>query len=464
MFREIQIPDNIDEYVLYGIKKATRLKRRATVRKWSGLAVFVLLTIFVGAVRVSPVFASYAAKIPGLEYIVDLISYDKGLQAAVDNEFVQHVGASSEAEGIVFTVKDIIVDNTSMVMFCSIENKGGWKWPQVRDVKLQDEQGRNLEVSYSSGFTPTEKLLYEEKIVFYFHEDREGKRVELPDRIYIAAKMAVSKEHGSEDGKPVQADVRTVGDTMSGPASERVLNSLWKVAVSIDKSKFKDMEETYDLHNTVTVEGQKITFEKLIVYPTRVCIDITFDPANTKKIFAFEDLALTDEKGEQWKSISNGVTASLTGEDSIRLYFQSNYFSSPSELYLAGSRMRALDKDKLEVIVDPVNEKLLKAPDDRIALKDVWNGEGTLVLRVDFTNEQMDRSMGYSLLHYEAKDAGGKKLDLFESGMGTANEHGIDEQFYKYKYSGKLDGPLYFLISDYPERIQEAFKVRIPIK
>lgn len=461
MFDDVHVPENLDEYIREGIRQAKGRKKRAAAKRWSGVAVVVLVTVFLGAVRISPAFAAYAARIPGLEYLVSLISHDKGLLAAVDNEFIQHVGASFEAEGIIFTVKDIIIDKTGMVVFYSVENKGGWKWPQVRDVKLEDEYGRDLKVSASYGHSRTDGNRYDEKMEFFFHEDKEGKRLELPDRVFITSRMAVFDGQAGDAGKPV--DSKKTDETVAVASNERVLESVWRVPLAIDKSRFGDMEKTYVLNETVTVEGQRITFEKLTVYPTRVCIDIAYEPDNTKKIFTFEDLALVDEKGEQWKGISNGITASLTGRDTVRLYFQSNYFSSPRELYLTGSRMRALDKAKLDVVVDLENKKLLKAPDGKIVLQDVRSGEGSLVLSMDISKDELDGNVHYGILHYEGEDEGGNRLELYESGISTSGDGKSDEQFFRFKYKGELKGRLHFTINDYPQRIREEFKIAIPL-
>lgn len=463
MFDDIQVPDTIDAYVTRGLSKALKLKRRAVARKWTGIAAAVLLTVFVGAIRVSPVMASYVSKIPGLEYIVNLISTDKGLQAAVDNEFLQHVGVSCEKEGIVLTVKDIIVDKTRMLVFYSIENKGGHTWPRLGEIPLYDEQGKNLELSTSHGSSPSEKAIFEGTLNYNFPDPQEKPDFEIPDTVVLKAKMMVTRQ--DMDTKDAQKSQNIDQDT-STASVDKILDSTWEVTIPIDKSKFKDMEKIYEVHRTVEVEGQKITFEKMTVYPTRISLDITYDPANTKKIFNFEDLAIVDEKGNQWGTIANGVSASIFNEDTIRLYLQSNYFSNPKQLCITGSSLHALDKDAREVIVDVENKQLRKAPDQRLKLVDaVMKSENDIYVRFELVKDAADTARSYNVFGWEAKDSSGNVWKVKESGSGGHQETLTDEMFYSLHSNTKLDGFLHFMVSnEYPTRIRQPFKVEIPVK
>lgn len=119
MISNEHLPKDIDSYIINGIEKANKKKRGIRIRRGAGIASILTLVVFFSMIRMSPAFASYISAIPGMDYIVDLIQWNKGLQSAVDNEFIQNINVSDEHQGIVFTVNDIIVDNTSMVVFYS---------------------------------------------------------------------------------------------------------------------------------------------------------------------------------------------------------------------------------------------------------------------------------------------------------------------------------------------------------
>lgn len=69
-------------------------------------------------------------------------------------------------------------------------------------------------------------------------------------------------------------------------------------SIHIDKNKFKGLKEVYAVNRTMEIDGQKITFEKVIIYPTRIALYIHYDPLNSKKILGYPDIGIVDEKGD----------------------------------------------------------------------------------------------------------------------------------------------------------------------
>ena len=135
------------------------------------------------------------------------------------------------------------------------------------------------------------------------------------------------------------------------------------------------MEKHYVIDQAVEIAGQRIVFENAVIYPTRVSVDISFDKNNTMEIFALENLALVDEKGNEWGTIQDGVTMNHISYTKKRVFFQSNFFTVPKELYIRGSGIRALDKDEAEVVIDLDGNGLIKASDEKLQLKELKLGD-----------------------------------------------------------------------------------------
>ena len=56
---------------------------------------------------------------------------------------------------------------------------------------------------------------------------------------------------------------------------------------------------------------------------------------------------MTDENGEQWSKITNGVVGSgLINEENYSIYLESNYFRMPKELTIAFTNVEAIDKER----------------------------------------------------------------------------------------------------------------------
>lgn len=490
MIEEYQLPENIDNYIHLGVKKAKRIKKARKISKITSMVAVCLIITLVGAIRISPVFASYAENIPILDYLVKIINDDKGLLSAVQNDFIQKVDKSAEDENIKFTVKDIIVDNANMIVFYSIENKGGYKWPHLANPKLTDAQGKDLEVSVHHGYGPTEEKIYEGRIDYIFVKEKGKPEFVVPDTVIISTTIAY--HHNSENEavkyKPVElsntAHENTIGDLKqnsgdsqkSPPAGASsygsdafdapnkdisVLSHKYQVPVTIDKSKFKSMVKTYEIAQTVTVENQKITFDKVNIYPTRLEIDLAFAPENTMKIFSFEDLKVIDEQGRAWGTITNGITASLTDDNHRTLYFQSNYFTTPKKLYITGSRIRALDKDKLEVTLDLEGKKFLKVPNDKLTLANVKLEDKKLLVSYNLKSGVIDEKRSYNIFTFSALDSNKNKLEGKTGGSSSADNEGVQNGYNAYTSSTSIKDPVTLTIEDYPNWIESPFRIDV---
>lgn len=454
MIKDYPLPEGIDTYILKGIKKGRKIKRIKAISKITGISVAIMLVMFIGAIRVSPVFASYAENIPGFEYIVKLIKDDKGLQSAVENDFIQKVGKAEEADNIVFTVKDIIVDSANMIVFYSIENKSGYKWPSISDPKILDANGKDLEISVSYGSAPTDDMKFDGKIMFNLFKGKDKPTFVLPDNIIISTRISVSQD--IEANKPQKVNENVFETTKN---NLNVLPHEYRIPITIDKSKFINKEKTFALNQTVEVEGQKITFDKVVIFPTRLEIDLTFASENTMKLFSFDDLKVIDEQGREWGSITNGVTATLTDDNHRTLYFQSNYFTSPKKLYITGSSIRALHKDALQVLVDVETKKFIKTPDDKLTLTDIKLEDNKIAIFYNLNSFDLHRQ--YSVFTSDALDGNKNKLMHKTSGTSSISGKGIQECYDLYEGSTKIEGPVTLTIWDYPNWIKGTFRVDV---
>ncbi|MFZ5353596.1 MAG: DUF4179 domain-containing protein [Bacillota bacterium] len=452
-YDDVSIPHNINDFIKTGIRKAEHMKRKSMLKKASAIAACFLLISFVTIVRISPVFADYLSDVPILKHIIKLINYDKGLKAAIENNFIQHINVYDEHEGIRFTVDSIIVDETRMVIFYTLENQNKYK-VQLNEVSLLDESGNNIAASFSYSVIQGDASKFNDIISVSFTEN-----TNIPDILTLKAQLA-KVETGLKDAR--------VGEVPS-PSKPLTLESVWDIKIPIDKTKFKNMKQIYTLNETITVEGQKITFGKAVIYPTRIALEVEYDPLNTKEIFSFDDLQFIDEEGEVWAGIKNGITATHIDDNRKILYLESNYFKNPDKLYLKGSSIRALDKDKLEVVLDLVNKKLLKAPHNLLKLNGYTYGnshnagEETINLEFLLRKPERDESFLYSIFSSEFTDgAGNKYYDCGTSSRSTEGEKDYNSSIQILIPKNKeYVNPLTFTISDYPTRIQGEFIIEV---
>ncbi|NIK69200.1 DUF4179 domain-containing protein [Paenibacillus sp. BK720] len=427
---DIPIPSEIDARIWSGIRAGRQRRRRRVFSRVAAYTACLLLLVSVASVRFSPEVAAYVGEIPGLKPFVELIHYDKGLELAIDNDFMQPVGLSEEQDGIKVTIDGMIADESRIIVFYTLENVDGRK-SVVNFNGARISNVEHISSSYGSGAFEEDWKIRQDTIEF---QPEDGTR--LPDTLELELKLNKVSEAATTDIE-------------------------WHFSVPVDKAKFEGMKETYDLNQTVAVEGQKITFGKMTVYPTRIGVEVNYDPANTKKLFYLDDLRLVDERGEAFSSIMNGISGSTINENSQVLYFQSNYFKKPKHLYLRASSIRALDKDKLEVKVDLERKQLLARPDSQLTLKDIGtsseDGQDILVFELK-NNNPLDQDRMYSLFEGAFKDAAGHS---FESHMTGTSGNGADTEYQFYILKEKYQSPLTLHIQDYPTRIHGDIDIQI---
>jgi len=215
----------------------------------------------------------------------------------------------------------------------------------------------------------------------------------------------------------------------------------------------------------VVLEGQKITFERATVFPTRIALKVSYDPTNSKKIFAFDDLTLVNEKGEVWGRIMNGMSGSRLDENHEILFFQSDYFTQPKELFLQGKSIRALNKEDLSVTLDLEKDRILSSPPN-LALDQVIKNPSGKVMELYFllkTNPKYDERRAFSIFSYDYTDARGQSLNTESQSSRLYSEKQGYDQTIVLNLQGNVSyqSPITLQIQDYPSRISGEFNIRV---
>jgi hypothetical protein len=137
-------------------------------------------------------------------------------------------------------------------------------------------------------------------------------------------------------------------------------------------------------------------------------------------------------------------------------------------LYVEGSWFRALDKDKMDVVIDTERKLLIQAPDSALKLKSISPfGKSYTKLTLSIAvNREIDDMMGFSVLDSKFKDASGKEYDMANIGSGvisgSSGLYGANTQeSYQYLDNKAYKQPLTFHVWLYPNYIREPYKIRI---
>ncbi|GGA60409.1 DUF4179 domain-containing protein [Ornithinibacillus halotolerans] len=409
----------LDAAIMKGFLNAKEEKKvKRSGLKWGLSVAFVaiILLTFITSIRVSPAFASYVSTIPGMEKIVEMISDNKGMMTAIENEYYQEIGASMEKNGLQITIDGAIADEQGIVLFYS------WDWekktnPNVDKVELQKASGEELDnvSSFYATYYGDSESTNQGMMEFYFQTPY--------------------------DTNDFLLNFEVSGEEYNIPFS---LNELVKT------------KKVYDVHETVQVEGQKIDVTTVEVYPTRVLVHLEVDSDNTMLLLDFEDIRLVDETGETWGGIANGFTASGGHTDKERIiYLQSNYFHEPEQLYLVFNRIQAIDKEEAYLVIDTEKEVILEQPKGN-RLRNLEIDSGTLSLDIHAEREFNGHIYG------EVKDADGNILDSNSSFSRTTDEELVNKMGISFeKNLEKYKSPITIELVYYPNWIEGEAKIKL---
>ncbi|MGG4488309.1 DUF4179 domain-containing protein [Metabacillus idriensis] len=426
---QIKVPkDSLDDAIMAGYQKAKRTKKRPSF-KWASLAAAVFIFTFITLVRVSPVFAEYVSSFPGMEKMVEIIRFNKGLLSAVENNFAQEIGVSDEHSSIKITIDSAIMDQRKLKIFYTVHNQSEKAKVKVKNMELHSG---SADLTQNAFFTSG-------------HIDEELAKNKSSN---WSMEYDFSEPMTKEDFQ-LKLEVHTKRP-LSRPEA-----AVFQFSFHLDQDLVDEKMKVINIDQTVTVQKQKITFKKAEITPLSAALQVQYDKNNTMELFVFEDLRLVDEKGEPWSIYHNGLVGKEISASEDMIYLESNYFEQPKELYLEFSKIRAVKKSDLVVIVDPETNTVLKRPQD-----DVFNKIEVIKNEVSFA--YYEKKEASSMFINEVTDANGVNLSGSSSGEGPSSDTGEKRFAIQFDRSKITKGPLSMKFVDYPGYIEK--KTRIQIK
>lgn len=328
--------DKLHSAVQSGFEKAKKeqlLKRTKLLKRssWSIVVAAILLVSFITSISVSPAFANKIASIPGMERIVDLIHQDRGLTAAVENDFYQPLNLSQEKNGITVTLDGVIADNKGMVIFYS--------------VRTEDMDVSSLELKHL-------RLWSKANIKYSFEVMNSTLPLtpNLDDEIFS----------GSEHIEKVTND-KNLSWAIGLKNGEKIVT----FTIPFTYEKMEVESKNIVVNKEVEIEGQHFTVKELIVDPIRTIVKIEENPNNTKKLLArpFDDLELMDEKGRKWSALPGNAYKPLPKSNIwVVPLKESFYFYDPKKLSLSFGKVAAMDKEEAHILIDTESEKIIDQP------------------------------------------------------------------------------------------------------
>lgn len=314
---------------LEGINRAKQELVQAKRQRWlrSVSVVMAILIVFFTSIRISPVFASTVAKLPGMSSLVELITWDKGIEDIIDQQYYEPLNITVTNNDLTLTLDGIIADESGMIVFYTLEAPYDISKLDTSKVDIL-RNGESIEGGYSfSWYNKEETNVIEDKII-----------LDVPDHIsYENASFAL--ELGFKDDYDT---IFSIPFTLQQPIAAT---------------------KHYELNEDINIDGQQLTVQSLSISPLRASVKLLIDESNTMQLLQIQDIKLVDENGEEWGGIKNGTSGWGSIRDGeVGYNIQSNYFREPKQLTLHIGGIEALPKGQDYVEVDFEHNELLYIP------------------------------------------------------------------------------------------------------
>lgn len=130
-YENIEIPKELEFMVNRTLKKGREKRRIKTIYKY-GIGLVSTFLVFVSLVNIFPTVAYAMSKIPALNKLVELVTFDKGFDNAVKDGLVKEINFEEEQNGIKLKVNTVA---------------GDWKRLWIGyEMNIADDQGVNIKI------------------------------------------------------------------------------------------------------------------------------------------------------------------------------------------------------------------------------------------------------------------------------------------------------------------------------
>lgn len=108
-YENIEIPEELDFMIKKTLKEGQERRRFKTIYKY-GIGIVSTFLVFVLLVNIFPTVAYAMSKVPGLDKLVELVTFDKGFDNAIEEGLVKEINFEEEQNGVKLKLNTIAGD------------------------------------------------------------------------------------------------------------------------------------------------------------------------------------------------------------------------------------------------------------------------------------------------------------------------------------------------------------------
>lgn len=396
------------------VERALNREKAKKRRRVFGVPAASLAACFLGfvlLVNVFPPFAKACGEIPILRELAKAVIWSPSLTAAVENDYVQPIGKSQTVNGITATIEYLIVDQKQVNIFFTLDGDYDNLSGEMPNFIPEQHCGKTV---YNFRQPPGELLRF---TLDYGEED-------VPERFTMTFGVTTYVEPDVSNAPPEPAD--NVYDDMLQPPKEEQPEILAEFTFDLEfDPDYTAKGEVIPVNTDFELDGHILTVREVEVYPTHTRVEIQGAAENTAWLKSVE-FYLENEDGEQFRPISNGVSATGDPNSPAMLSFrlESPYFAQSKHLTLHITNATWLDKDLERIRVD-LRRKYMDREMEGVQLIAADERESGWVLT--FRVEEIKENHSFSIVGTTFYDEQGKEYSMHSQSSSVGDSGYFEE-------------------------------------
>lgn len=392
-------------------------------------SVVAAMLTFVVSVNIFPNLALALANIPGLNKLIEVVSFDKGFKNVIDNGNIQEVNTTIEDKGVKFSVTTIAGDDLKLWIGYEIEGKNLVLGKMVKFKNQVD--GKDLAWI---GYPPEEGKNYIE-----VHMDRLVKNFKMEVEIYTDD-PSFHKPISQLDEKAI-SDMRHIFEknkiiTLSIPISlnDKIYNKDLRV-INIKGKEFKSEIGTFKIEKLELSKSRSRVYCKLI--------------SDENELVGVLIPRLIDGVGKNYSSPYDFTSSSNIENNTLCLEL-SGGITSIEGLSFTCNGFKYINKQNKYIAVDVKNE-LMKPNNLGISLIDI---DGPMVI-LNVPKKDIEFS-------FEAEYEKGNKVAIKEISVSPKDIRGLSsEEIVKLKFKELIGGKINLKVESVQYDTPRGFNIKL---
>jgi len=386
----IPVPKELENRI---VQRINGLKPRRHYSRNIAAAIIVIFMLFAAGVKFNPVFASYAASIPGLKTAVEWLTGDKGIANARNKGYKGMQDITIVEDDYTLLLQNIIMDEDRI--YLSAAATGG----EITNMRNKRASTEPVEANIEDHPKPDLEALHL-RVKFVDFEDP-GASSEYGSQGTFAAKVEKTFKSGE-----LQNFLSKSPDSLTLEVSiykgKESVHDFKPISIPIDESSFM-ASKVYTPNEKRSYDHTGIILKELTVSPTRMRLDIHFEMDKDYVFTGFENPRLEDDKGNVYKP--EGLISKHNNPSERSIYFvPSIYFDKqPKHLYFHfdGLRIASEKGRQFKLALGDIYPKELKYMGQTITIKEIsWAEKSGLSIISTVPDEKVLKIQGIREVDY----------------------------------------------------------------